>query len=59
MKVGITMYEYNPEVTYLLINHSEEKVEVFYQNQSFQLPLIGKRPPYYAYPKYEQSYPII
>ncbi|WP_173391076.1 hypothetical protein [Robertmurraya massiliosenegalensis] len=53
------MYEYNPEVTYLLINHSEEKVEVFYQNQSFQLPLIGKRPPYYAYPKYEQSYPII
>ncbi|MGG0719308.1 hypothetical protein ABE096_17155 [Robertmurraya massiliosenegalensis] len=53
------MYEYNPEVTYLLINNSEEKVEMFYQNQSFKLPLISKRPPYYAYPKYEQYYPII
>lgn len=53
------MYEYNPEVTYLLMNESKEKVEVSYQNNTFTLPLIGKRPPYYAYPNYEPSYPII
>ncbi len=51
--------DYNQEVTYLLVNESEGTVEVLYGNQSFELPLIGKRPPYYAYPRYEPNYPII
>ncbi|MDF1509153.1 hypothetical protein PZE06_13325 [Robertmurraya sp. DFI.2.37] len=53
------MNDYNQEVTYLLVNESEGTVEVLYGNQSFELPLIGKRPPYYAYPRYEPNYPII
>ncbi|GIN61016.1 hypothetical protein J27TS8_10090 [Robertmurraya siralis] len=53
------MNEYKQEVIYLLVNDSEERVEVSYGDKFFELPLIGKRPPYYAYPKYEPNYPII
>jgi len=54
-------FVYHPEVKLLLVNHSDEKVNVLYaQNaQPFQLPKIGPRPPYYAYPSYEPFYPII
>lgn len=54
-------YVYHPEVKLLLVNHSDEKESVLYnQNaQPFQLPKIGPRPPYYAYPSYEPYYPII
>lgn len=53
--------QYNPEVTLLLINQSEEKVNVLYNNNPapFQMPKIGPRPPYYAYPSYQQYYPVI
>jgi hypothetical protein len=52
---------YNPEVKLLLINQSDEKVEVLYNDNSvrIEMPKIGLRPPYYAYPRYEQYYPII
>ncbi len=54
-------YYYNPEVKILLLNHSNEKVEVLYNANPipFKLPLIGKRPPYYANPQYKQYYPKI
>lgn len=57
----MNLFYYNPEVKYLLINQSSEKVEVFYANniEPFILPLIGPRPPYYAYPVYQEYYPII
>lgn len=53
--------QYNPEVKLLLVNHSEEKIKVMYNDneKAFELPLIGPRPPYYAYPRYEQHYPIL
>ncbi|MGM0901126.1 hypothetical protein [Mesobacillus maritimus] len=52
---------YNPEVKLLLVNQSDEKVNVRYnQNKNaFKLPKIGPRPPYYAHPRYEPYYPII
>ncbi len=52
---------YSPEVRLLLINQSDEKENVLYNNNPFayQLPKIGARPPYYCYPRYEQSYPVI
>jgi hypothetical protein len=52
---------YNPEVKVLLIDHSDEKVEMLYDSNpySFKMPKIGPRPPYYCHPQYEQTYPII
>ncbi|GIO23755.1 hypothetical protein [Oceanobacillus sp. J11TS1] len=54
-------YYYNPEVKLLLVNHSDEKVDVLYtaSNHTFQLPKIGGRPPYFINPRYEQYYPVI
>ncbi|MFB6469081.1 hypothetical protein ACE38V_20320 [Cytobacillus sp. Hz8] len=55
-------YEYySPEVHALLMNYSNEKVAVLYNSnpQPFLLPTIGKRPPFYCHPKYEQYYPVI
>lgn len=54
-------FVYNPEVKLLLVNHSNEKVNVLYNQNSkpFKLPKICPRPPYYAHPRYEQYYPII
>ncbi|WNF24752.1 hypothetical protein [Mesobacillus jeotgali] len=53
--------QYTPEVKLLLLNQSNEKVKVLYNDNSvrFEMPKIGLRPPYYAYPRYEQYYPII
>jgi hypothetical protein len=53
--------QYSPEVKLLLVNQSDEKVKVLYNDNSkrFEMPKIGPRPPYYAYPRYEQYYPII
>ncbi len=54
-------YYYHPEVKLLLVNHSDEKVEVFYNTNQipFKMPLIGQRPPFYTNPQYEQYYPKI
>ncbi|MFD1413126.1 hypothetical protein [Oceanobacillus jeddahense] len=54
-------YDYNPEVTLLLVNHSNKKVNVLYtaNQHMYQLPKIGPRPPYFIHPVYEQYYPII
>lgn len=54
-------FYYNPEVRYLLLNESSEKVPVLYSASGtlFDLPLIGPRPPFYAYPVYQKYYPII
>ncbi|MGG5252859.1 hypothetical protein ACQYAD_05110 [Neobacillus sp. SM06] len=54
-------YYYNPEVTWLVVNHSEEKEEIFYNTNPFSVKIskIGPRPPYYCYPRYEQYYPVI
>ncbi|MEK5442956.1 MULTISPECIES: hypothetical protein [unclassified Fredinandcohnia] len=52
-------YYYSPEVTFLLMNESKERVEVSYINHSFDLPQIGTRPPYYYNPRYEHYFPLI
>ncbi|GAA0497847.1 hypothetical protein GCM10008986_26090 [Salinibacillus aidingensis] len=54
-------YYYNPEVKLLLINQSNEKDAVIYDENShpFKAPKIGPRPPYYCYPRYEPYYPVI
>jgi hypothetical protein len=49
----------NEEIYFLLINQSERKVTVHYLEQSFQLPLIGARPPFYTRPQYEPSFPVL
>ncbi len=53
------IYQFSPEVKLLLVNKSNEKVELRYQNCLWKVPLIGPRPPYYANPRYELNYPII
>jgi hypothetical protein len=52
---------YNPIVSLLLVNSSNEKVVVLYNSNpySFKLPKIGPRPPYYCNPRYESYYPVI
>ncbi|MEH7380388.1 hypothetical protein V7138_07900 [Bacillus sp. JJ1533] len=52
-------YYYSPEVKFLLKNESKERVGVSYINQSFELPQIGSRPPYYYNPRYEHHFPLI
>jgi hypothetical protein len=54
-------YYYNPEVQLLLINQSEEKVELQYNSNPspFLMPKIGPRPPYYCNPRYEPYFPVI
>lgn len=52
-------YEFSPEVELLLVNHSMEKVTMVYMEHSWLMPEIGRRPPYYCYPKYELNYPVI
>ncbi len=54
-------YEYNPEVKLLLVNHSDEKVQLLYNANPYtwSMPKIGPRPPYYYNPRYEQYYPTI
>ncbi|MDF2843219.1 MAG: hypothetical protein K0R00_1645 [Herbinix sp.] len=46
-------------VDLLLVNQSDETVNVTYLNQVWQMPMIGPRPPYYTNPSYVLNYPII
>ncbi|WP_197276393.1 hypothetical protein [Bacillus sp. JCM 19034] len=52
-------FEFNPKVTLLLTNHSDEKVTMHYVNHSWTMQKIGPRPPYYVYPNYEMEFPVI
>ncbi|MCU9612875.1 hypothetical protein OEV98_04840 [Caldibacillus lycopersici] len=54
-------YYYSPEVKLLLINHSNEKEQMLYDENKNLLfvPKIGPRPPFYTNPVYEHYYPII
>ena len=54
-------YQFSPEVTLMLVNHSDETEWIVYDHNSdpWQMPKIGPRPPYYTNPRYEQYYPII
>jgi len=52
-------YYFNEHVKFLLINESDEKVEVAYEESVFELPLIGPRPPFYAHPRYTEEYPLL
>lgn len=53
------MYDYHPEVTLLLVDHSDETVELSYSPFTFHMPLIGLRPPFYTNPRYEPYFPVI
>lgn len=54
-------YRFSREVKLLLINHTDEKEEVIYNDnpQPLKMPKIGPRPPYYYNPRYEQYFPVI
>ncbi|WP_405099344.1 hypothetical protein [Oceanobacillus sp. FSL H7-0719] len=55
------MYYYNPEIRLFLINHSDKKVELLYDDKPnyFFMPFIGPRPPYYCNPRYDHYYPVL
>lgn len=57
----ITLHYYHPEVKFLLVDHSDEQVEMLYDfnSHTWPMPKIGPRPPYYCNPRYEQYYPVI
>ncbi len=54
-------YYYNPEVRLLLISQTDEKEQILYNHNSntWSLPKIGPRPPYYYNPRYKPYYPRI
>lgn len=54
-------YMYNPKVQILLLNQTNEKVYVMYNNnlKPFEMPKIGPRPPFYTNPRYEPYFTII
>jgi hypothetical protein len=60
----VSAVQYNPfsrEKMLLLVNHSDDKVEVVYNSNPtpLKMPKIGPRPPYYYNPRVEQYYPVI
>jgi hypothetical protein len=56
-------YYYSEEVKLLLMDGSNQTVEVIYNSdsdsQSFLLPLLGPRPPFYVNPRYEKYLPVL
>ncbi|QTD40942.1 hypothetical protein [Sporosarcina sp. Te-1] len=53
-------YYYNPEVYYLLLTQSTQKMEIRYaDNLIVEAPEIGPRPPYFANPNYQSYVPLI
>ncbi|WP_169802789.1 hypothetical protein [Neobacillus soli] len=54
-------YPFSREILLLVVDHSDEKVELVYNANpySFKMPKIGPRPPYYYNPRYEQYFPVI
>ncbi|MBL4951563.1 hypothetical protein RCG24_12525 [Neobacillus sp. OS1-32] len=54
-------YQFSREAKLLLVDFSEEKEELLYNSNPhpFMIPQIGKRPPFYTNPRYEQYYPVI
>ncbi len=51
--------QFEPEVKWLLIDQSEDKVRMKYLQDSWLMPVIAKRPPYYTNPRYEPYYPLL
>ena len=51
-------YYYSEQVYWLLLDESDEKMEVTYDSNpySYQLPAIGVRPPFFAHPRYTPEY---
>ncbi|WP_193556974.1 hypothetical protein [Salicibibacter halophilus] len=52
-------YEFNPEVQLLLVDESDETVTMEYLSETWPMPKIGERPPFYTNPRYEPYYPLI
>ncbi|MDR7242675.1 MULTISPECIES: hypothetical protein [Priestia] len=54
-------YYYSEEVKLLLMDGSNQTVEVTYNSDSqpFLLPLLGPRPPFYVNPRYEKYLPVL
>ncbi|GAA0615415.1 hypothetical protein GCM10009001_35890 [Virgibacillus siamensis] len=52
---------YHPTVELLLINQSNEEVQLLYNTNAstWSMPKIGPRPPYYTNPRYVNYYPVI
>ncbi|MEW9675404.1 hypothetical protein ABRT01_04350 [Lentibacillus sp. L22] len=51
--------EFNPKVKWLLVNQSDEKVNMNYLQSNWSMPITVKRPPYYTNPRYEPYYPLV
>ena len=54
-------FYYYPGAQLLLLDESEEVVQMRYNNNPYTWPmtLIGDRSPYYTNPRYEEEYPTI
>ncbi|MEC2071776.1 hypothetical protein [Alkalihalophilus marmarensis] len=50
---------YNPQAELLLEADSDEAVTMTYIDQTWAMPKIGPRPPYYCNPVYKEDYPTI
>ncbi|WP_176448662.1 hypothetical protein [Lentibacillus sp. CBA3610] len=57
------MYDYdnNFKVMCLLMPETDEKTMILYDNNpnSWSVPVVGPRPPYYTNPRYAPYYPVI
>ncbi|MFU0789426.1 hypothetical protein [Virgibacillus proomii] len=47
---------FNSEVVWLLIGGTQKKVRMKYINESWLMPVIGRRPPFYTSPRYDPFY---
>lgn len=52
-------FQIYPEVVWLLVNETNQKEELVYLNHRWNVPVIGKRPPYYGNPRYTLNYPLV
>ncbi|WP_018922730.1 hypothetical protein [Salsuginibacillus kocurii] len=54
-------YSYDPQVRLLLVDESDETVQMLYDDNPYTwaMPKIGPRPPYYTNPRYEENWPLL
>ncbi|MFB4213797.1 hypothetical protein ACE1TH_18040 [Shouchella sp. JSM 1781072] len=52
-------FTFYPEITLLPSNDESHKERMYYLGDSWLVPKIGPRPPYYAHPRIEPHYPLV
>ncbi len=53
------MFTYYPLITLLVTNEHDTVDRMVYLHDSWTVPQLSVRPPCYAYPRYNSTYPVL